>query len=110
MAKDASGQKDFICSSCHPFSYGKPVLELTLSNFEVEKEYSRINDGILELKWSLKLSPEFEYNLLILLNKALSPQELRMLYKATQQMNTGSLVLFPQLWQCVLLFSFCFPV
>lgn len=33
---------------------------------EVEREYARINDGVLELWWNLKLSPEFQYNLLIL--------------------------------------------
>ena len=69
MAEDASGQKNLICSSCLPFNYGNPVLELTLSNFEVEKEYPRIDDGILELKWNLKISPEFKYNLLVLSTK-----------------------------------------
>jgi len=49
MAEDASGQKNLTCSSCLPFNYWNPVLELTVSNFEVEKEYPRIDDGILEL-------------------------------------------------------------
>lgn len=69
VAEDASGQKNLICSSRLPFNYGNPVPEMTSSNFEVEKEYPRIDDGILELKWNLKISPEFKYNLLVLSTK-----------------------------------------
>lgn len=62
--------KAFLNLHASPLTLGRMPLELALSNLsfpsEVEREYSRINDGSLELQWNWKISPESKHNLLIL--------------------------------------------
>lgn len=88
-----------VGKAASPLTLGRMSLELTSSNLsfpsEVEREYSRINDGIIELPWNWKISPEFKHNLLILWAQRLNPQELNMLHEATQLVSTGGLTLFP---------------
>lgn len=48
-----------------PFNYGKAVPRADIIKTIWSREYARVNDGVLELRWNLKLSPEFRYSLLI---------------------------------------------